>query len=240
MSNLLAFYSTFIILTLLSTPKKNAQAFRKQIAEGFLCFLVRSCLKVTHLFWGMVDAGRAEVRSGCVRWRGRIPRRENQRLAVKNEQTTCRCFVPERHRKNIKTLNILGSQTHTAEVKCTICQHNPFPCVPAVCLPPGPADAAGLPGTRVWRHWGKIYPQDMSRRNSTREAAVHTDKPITSSELIVLWEHDNTNIPRTETSLFLWLAAVLRVSIKLSLVFKSARVSKKQKEQFGTMVFICI
>lgn len=189
----------------------------------------------------MGDGWRRESR-GEVRMcemEGRIPRRENQRLAVKNEQTTCRCFVPERRRKNIKTLNILGSQTHTAEVKCTICQHNPFPSLPAVCLPPGPTDAAGLPGTRVWRRWGKIYPQDMSRRNSTREAAVHTDKPITSSELIVLWEHDNTNIPRTETSLFLWLAAVLRVSIKL-LVFKSACVSKKQKEQFGMMVFICI
>lgn len=175
MSNLLAFYSTFIILALLSTPKKNVQAFRKQIAEGF-AFLVRSCLKVTRCVFcfsfvfgdGWRWESRGEVRMCGME--GRIPRRENQRLAVKNEQTTCRCFVPERHRKNIKTLNILGSQTHTAEVKCTICQHNPFPSLSAVCLPPGPADAAGLPGTRVWRRWGKIYPQDMSRRNSTREA----------------------------------------------------------------------
>lgn len=181
MSNLLAFYSTFIILTLLSTPKKNIQAFRKQITEGFFCFLVRSCLKVTCCVFcfsfvfgdGWRRESRGEVR--MCEMEGRIPRRENQRLAVKNEQTTCRCFVPERHRKNIKTLNILGSQKHTAEVKCTICQHNPFPFLSAVCLPPGPADAAGLPGTRVWRRWGKIYPQDMSRRNSTREAAVHTD-----------------------------------------------------------------
>lgn len=113
----------------------------------------------------MVDGGRAGVRSQCV-W----SLQGDSASRCENEQTTCWGFMPERLRWNIKqrqTLNVLASQPQTAEGSCRVCQH----ILSHLSLLSVPRSQHGC--RTPWHQrlaLGKIYLQDMSRRNPTQEA----------------------------------------------------------------------
>lgn len=91
--------------------------------------------------------------------------------------------MPERLRTNVKQRQILGSQTEAAEGSCRICQHILSHLSPR-CPSPGLTEVVGLAGTRVWR-WGRSSPQIWAGETPPKRPGIHTDKPITSSELIM-------------------------------------------------------
>lgn len=169
----------------------------------------------------MVDGGRAEARSWCA-W----SLQGDSASHCENEQTTCWSFTPERQSKNIKQRQTLALKQLKAPAGLVNISFPISPC----CLSPGPSEAAGLPGTSVWR-WGRSISKIWAGETPPKRPGIHTDKPITSSELIIPRDHDNTNIPRTETSLFLWRAAVFR-ALNLCLNWQSKYTQ--------TVAFLCL